>query len=61
MAAKKGLYSALPGAKNPKGFGKKNARNTTSNLEMLQKIKESSCAKHGCPKRTQDGYACYVA
>jgi hypothetical protein len=55
MAAKKGLYSAAS-----KISGKKKTRNATSSLETLQKIKESSCAEHGRPKRTRDNYAGYV-
>ena len=62
MAAKKGLYSAAPesGGKKTKVTGKKKTRNATASLETLQKIKKSSRAEHGRPKRTRDNYAGYV-
>ena len=56
MAAKKGLYSGASTVSS----GKKKTRNATSSLETLQKIKESSRAEHGRPKRTRDNYAGYV-
>ena len=62
MAARKGLYSAASesGGKKTKVSGKKKTRNATSSLETLQKIKKSSRAEHGRPKRTRDNYAGYV-
>ncbi|KAF8229812.1 hypothetical protein L208DRAFT_1378761 [Tricholoma matsutake] len=60
MSATKGLYTGPSGGKKPKISRKKKARNATSSLETLQKIKESSCAQHGHPKRTQDNYMGYV-
>ncbi|KAF8798601.1 hypothetical protein BYT27DRAFT_7122783 [Phlegmacium glaucopus] len=62
MAAKKGLYSDPSGGTDlkPKVSGTKKPRNATSSLETLQKIKESSRAEHGRPKRTRDNYAGYV-
>ena len=62
MTAKKGLYSGASesGGKKPKVSGKKKTKNATTSLETLQKIKETSHAEHGCPKRTHDNYAGYV-
>ena len=62
MAAKKGLYSGASesGGKKTKVDGKKKTRNATKSLETLQKIKKSSRAEHGRPKRTRDNYAGYV-
>lgn len=59
MAAKKGLYSES-GKKAKVVSGKKKTRNATSSLETLQKIKDSSHAEHGRPKRTWDNYTGYV-
>jgi hypothetical protein len=56
MAEKKGLYSGASKVSS----GKKKTRNATSSLETLQKVKESSRAEHGRPKRTRDNYAGYV-
>ena len=62
MAARKGLYSGASesGGKKNKVSGKKKTRNVTTSLETLQKIKKSSRAEHGRPKRTRDNYAGYV-
>ena len=62
MAAKKGLYSGASesGGKKTKVDGKKKTRNATKSLETLQKIKKSSRAEHGRPKRTRDNYAGYI-
>ena len=62
MAAKKGLYSGAPesGDKKTKASEKKKTRNATTSLETLQKIKNSSRAEHGRPKRTRDNYAGYI-
>ena len=57
MAAKKGLYSGV--SKVSKSV-KKKTKSATSSLEALQKIKESSRAEHGRPKRTRENYAGYV-
>ena len=62
MAAKKGLYSGASesGGNKTKVSGKKKTKNATASLETLQKIKKSSRAEHGRPKRTRDNYAGYV-
>jgi hypothetical protein len=62
MAAKRGLYSGASesGGKKTKVSGKKKTRNVTTSLETLQKIKKSSRAEHGRPKRTRDNYTGYV-
>jgi hypothetical protein len=62
MAAKRGLYSGASesGGKKTKASGKKKTRNVTTSLETLQKIKKSSRAEHGRPKRTRDNYTGYV-
>jgi hypothetical protein len=62
MAAKKGLYygASKSGGKRSGPSGKKKTRNATSSLKTLQKLKESSRAEHGRPKKTRDNYAGYV-
>jgi hypothetical protein len=59
MAAKKRLYSGASKSGDKKS-GKKKTRNATTSLETLQKVKKSSRAEHGRPKRTRENYAGYV-